>query len=228
MTRGSSSVPTTVLPMPTTAASRRRPPLDPVPQPRHAHGLRVPRRPRCTGRGVPRDRDFGVRQLDGAGGLEPSMRRFPHPVRWLFEALGSERWPIRSSWLGGRVLDPEPYEHPTRCDWTSGSAMLARADVVRQLGGMDESLFFYFEEPDLCLRARDAGWATMHLPSLTIVHYGGNQGVERERWALRWRTRNGSTCGSTCRGSGDPGDRSARDGVHAARRGRPQARSGGP
>ena len=126
--------------------------------------------------GYPETGIFGVRQLDGAGALEPSMRRFPHPVRWFFEALGSERWPIRSSWLGERVLDPEPYERPTHCDWTSGSAMLARADVVRQLGGMDESLFFYFEEPDLCLRALDAGWATMHLPSLTIVHYGGNQG----------------------------------------------------
>ena len=126
--------------------------------------------------GYPETGIFGVRQLGGEGDLEPSMRRFPHPVRWFFEALGSERWPIRSSWLGERVLDPEKYESPTPCDWTSGSAMLARADVVRQLGGMDESFFLYFEEPDLSLRARDTGWATMHLPTLTIVHYGGNQG----------------------------------------------------
>jgi len=111
---------------------------------------------RCTDRGVPRDRDFGVRQLDDAGGLEPSERRPSHPVRWFLEASGSERWPIHLSWLGERVLDPEPYERPTHCDWTSGPAMSARADVVRQLGGMDESLFFYVEEPDVSLRARRA------------------------------------------------------------------------
>ena len=52
--------------------------------------------------------------------------------------------------------------------------MLARADVFANSEEWT-SRSFYFEEPDLCLRARDAGWATMHLPSLTIVHYGGNQ-----------------------------------------------------
>jgi N-acetylglucosaminyl-diphospho-decaprenol L-rhamnosyltransferase len=118
---------------------------------------------------------FGVRQVNGDGCLEPSMRRFPHPLRWLGEAAGSEHWPVRGSWLGERVLDENLYERPTQCDWTSGSAMLVRSEVVRLIGGMDESFFLYFEEPDLSLRALRASWRTMHLPALTVVHYGGNQ-----------------------------------------------------
>ena len=125
--------------------------------------------------GYPGTGIFGVRQVSGTGGLEPSMRRFPHPVRWLFEAVGSERWPVRGAWLGERVLDESLYSRPARCNWTSGSAMLVRSEVVRLIGEMDESFFLYFEEPDLSLRALRAGWGTMHLPALTVIHYGGNQ-----------------------------------------------------
>ena len=53
--------------------------------------------------------------------------------------------------------------------------MLVRAEVLRATGGMDESFFLFSEEPDLSLRALRAGWTTMHLPALTVVHYGGNE-----------------------------------------------------
>jgi len=121
----------------------------------------------------------GVRQLNGDGALEWSIRRSPSPVRWLSEALGSESWPWRQrSWAGERVLDPTSYTREGRIDWTSGSCMLARAAVVRRLGGMDERFFLYSEEPDLSLRARKQGWETWHLPTMTIVHYGGNEGSD--------------------------------------------------
>ena len=118
---------------------------------------------------------FGVRQVGGDRRIEPSMRRFPHPVRWLCEALGSERWPVRGAWTGERVLESGRYEHVGACDWTSGSAMLVRAEPLQVLRGMDEAFFLYCEEPDLSLRALRGGWRTMHLPVLTVVHYGGNE-----------------------------------------------------
>ena len=118
---------------------------------------------------------FGVRQVNGQGQLEPSMRRFPHPARWFLEALGSERWARDGRWSGQRVREWGTYDSFARCDWTSGSAMLVRAEVLRSTGGMDESFFLFSEEPDLSLRALRAGWTTMHLPVLTVVHYGGNE-----------------------------------------------------
>lgn len=121
----------------------------------------------------------GVRQLSADGELEWSIRRSPSPIRWLSEALGSESLPWRlRSWAGERVLDAACYAHETRIDWTSGSCMLARTDVVRRIGGMDERFFLYSEEPDLSLRASKLDWETWHLPTLTIVHYGGNEGSD--------------------------------------------------
>jgi GT2 family glycosyltransferase len=133
---------------------------------------------------------FGVKQVSGEGRIEPSMRRFPQPLRWLFEALGSERWGVDASWLGERILDPARYERPAQCDWTSGSAMLVRRETFQATNGMDERFFLYCEEPDLSLRALQAGWSTQYLPSITIVHYGGNESSSSNLAAqLAWARR---------------------------------------
>jgi len=117
----------------------------------------------------------GVKQIDSKGGLLLTIRRFPSVTRTLFEALGSERWPFRATWLGERELDHERYSSEVRCDWTVGSFMLARREAIDASGFMDERFFLYREEPDLCWRMRQAGWETRHLPSMTIVHHGGER-----------------------------------------------------
>ena len=42
---------------------------------------------------------------------------------------------------------------------------------------MDERFFIYCEEPDLCLRIKQAGWEVRHLPPMTIIHHAGKGGV---------------------------------------------------
>jgi GT2 family glycosyltransferase len=117
----------------------------------------------------------GVRQLSPDGSVFPTIRRFPNAARSLFEALGSERWPLRASWLGERELDPDVYERDVPCDWTTGSFMLVRASALRSAGFLDERFFLYCEETDLCLRLIRAGWEVRHLPSLTILHHADKE-----------------------------------------------------
>ena len=114
----------------------------------------------------------GVRQLTPDGTVFPTIRRFPSASRSLFEALGSERFPFRASWLGERELDPDVYERDVECDWTSGSFMLARREALQSAGFLDERFFLYSEETDLCFRIKQAGWEIRHLPSFTILHHG--------------------------------------------------------
>jgi N-acetylglucosaminyl-diphospho-decaprenol L-rhamnosyltransferase len=118
----------------------------------------------------------GVRQLTSDGQVFPTIRRFPNAIRSLFEALGSERFPFRASWLGERELDLRVYERDVACDWTSGSFMLARREALQSAGFMDERFFLYCEETDLCLRIRQAGWDIRHLPYLTILHHANKAG----------------------------------------------------
>ena len=78
----------------------------------------------------------GVKQITADGELFPTIRRFPNAIRAASEALGSERYPIRSSWMGERELDLTRYELEVSCDWTSGSFMLARREALDRRGDL--------------------------------------------------------------------------------------------
>jgi N-acetylglucosaminyl-diphospho-decaprenol L-rhamnosyltransferase len=60
-------------------------------------------------------------------------------------------------------------------EWVQGCLLLIRAACAEEIGGFWSELFAYYEEVDLCLRARDAGWrvgvasnALAHEPGRTV------------------------------------------------------------
>jgi len=57
--------------------------------------------------------------------------------------------------------------------WISGAAMVIRKEIFDALGGFDERFFLYFEDVDLCRRARDLGKKILYVPSVRIIHHGG-------------------------------------------------------
>jgi N-acetylglucosaminyl-diphospho-decaprenol L-rhamnosyltransferase len=62
---------------------------------------------------------------------------------------------------------------PTEVDWVSGTCMLIRRQALEEIGPMDECFFMYFEDADLCRRAREAGWLVYYLPQVEVLHYSG-------------------------------------------------------
>lgn len=57
-------------------------------------------------------------------------------------------------------------------DWLAGASMMMREDVIRIVGGFDETFFLYFEETDLCRRAAEAGWPTHFVKESRVEHIG--------------------------------------------------------
>ena len=58
-------------------------------------------------------------------------------------------------------------------DWVSGACLLLRRQALQHVGGFDETFFMYFEDVDLCLRLRQAGWQVWYHPQVGITHLGG-------------------------------------------------------
>jgi GT2 family glycosyltransferase len=121
---------------------------------------------------------LGVKQLASDGSLYPTARRFPSAGRALAEAFTAERWPLRPASLGERELDLRKYENELECDWVTGAYMLIRREALLGAGLLDERLFLFSDEPDLCLRVKRGGWKVVHSPAMTIVHHAGKAGIK--------------------------------------------------
>jgi N-acetylglucosaminyl-diphospho-decaprenol L-rhamnosyltransferase len=67
------------------------------------------------------------------------------------------------------VVPPTPAS-ATRVDWVSGASVILRRAMLDQIGLLDDGLYTYFDDIDICLRARRAGWETWFVPESRIVH----------------------------------------------------------
>lgn len=101
----------------------------------------------------------------------------PHVTAFRFPSIQSE---IEGSLRLGvvtRLL--REYEVPigipestSEVDWLAGASMMVRRRVLEQVGLFDESFFLYFEETDLCRRARRVGYRIVYVKESSVAHIG--------------------------------------------------------
>jgi N-acetylglucosaminyl-diphospho-decaprenol L-rhamnosyltransferase len=72
-----------------------------------------------------------------------------------------------------RRLQPWRATEPQAVGWAIAACIVARTDLLRRLGPFDESIFLFYEDLDLCLRAADAGVPTLLRPAVALRHIGG-------------------------------------------------------
>ena len=51
--------------------------------------------------------------------------------------------------------------------------MILRKTMLDEIGLLDEGLYTYFDDIDICLRAHRAGWSTWYVPESKIIHLEG-------------------------------------------------------
>lgn len=122
---------------------------------------------------------LGPRIVDEHGHVQVSTWNAHRPRHYLLQALGL-----------GRLLPhpPPPGDRPSAVECTSGCVFLIRRQTLQRTGGMDERFFMYYEEADLCARARADGWQVLHLPAQSFVHAGGlSAGQAARRTFLAFR-----------------------------------------
>ncbi|MGE0708216.1 MAG: glycosyltransferase family 2 protein [Planctomycetota bacterium] len=120
---------------------------------------------------------------DGAPQL--SAFRFPSPLSELLEAARTGLlarhqvpvWPESRAEQGGDI------------DWLSFAAVLIRARLLEEVGLLDDGFFMYYEDVELCRRARRAGWRLALEPQARVAHVGGasSRGRGASERRARWR-----------------------------------------
>ncbi|HET8568504.1 MAG TPA: glycosyltransferase family 2 protein [Candidatus Limnocylindria bacterium] len=64
-------------------------------------------------------------------------------------------------------------------DWVSSACMLVRRAAIDAVGPLDERLFVYMDDVDLCQRLRDGGWRVQYVPDAQAIHHMGQSTKRR-------------------------------------------------
>ena len=78
----------------------------------------------------------------------------------------------------GRVFDVVEQDHgqydePAKVHWATGAALLVRARIYKEVGGLDARFFAHQEEIEMCWRMRICGYQIYCLPQSKVYHVGG-------------------------------------------------------
>jgi len=61
--------------------------------------------------------------------------------------------------------------------WLNGHFLMVRAQVIEEVGVLDEHFYTFQCEADWCLRIRRAGWKVAYVPDVEVMHIGGAHSV---------------------------------------------------
>lgn len=113
----------------------------------------------------------GGKLISPNGQLQASCYRF---YRWA--TIVYRRTALGKTRRGRQEVDRflmKDFDHTTvaEVDWLQGACLLARAQAVEEVGGMDQRFFMYFEDVDWSRRFWQAGWRVAYVPQAVFSHY---------------------------------------------------------
>lgn len=91
---------------------------------------------------------------------------------------------IEREMMPRRRSDPLP-EGDLCASFLSGAVMLLRKRALDEIGGFDPAIFLFYEDDDLCLRLRRAGWALVLVADAFAHHAIGESNLWN--WESHWR-----------------------------------------
>lgn len=131
---------------------------------------------------------LGPRILNDDRSVQLSAHDFPRLDHDAVVLLEVKHWPVVGDLArryARRVYAPDRQE-TREVDWVVGACLLLRREALEEIGLLDERYFFFFEEPDLCMRLRQRNWSTVFLASSEIVHRGGQSRARVPAASLIW------------------------------------------
>lgn len=113
--------------------------------------------------------------LNGAGGIEDSVRRFPTIASLARRVLFKQRVP-----------DYEWKTQPIDVDWSAGMFVVFRRESYQEVRGFDYQRFFmYMEDVDICRRLKETGYRVVLQPAVSVIH-DAQRASRRSFKHMRW------------------------------------------
>jgi GT2 family glycosyltransferase len=95
------------------------------------------------------------------------------PQTHIFEQLGLASLFPQSSLFGKELLSFWDHADSRAVDILSGAFMMFRRECLDEIGLFDEAFGSFFEDVDICYRAKMAGWQVLYFADTQITHLSG-------------------------------------------------------
>jgi len=122
----------------------------------------------------------GGKIISPEGRLEPSARRFPSALSKLLTMSGLRGTFAHSPIVNYHEFGGFAHDKPMEVDWVPGTFTIVRKKMLDEIGYFDERFYIYYEETDLCMRAKKAGWTIYFIPDAEVMHIGGASSKTRK------------------------------------------------
>jgi GT2 family glycosyltransferase len=118
---------------------------------------------------------MGPRVLEEDGSVQGSARAFPTPLTSMFgrNSFLTKLFPKNSLTRKNLINFGHCSSTPIEVDWVSGACMVIRKKAIDRVGQLDDKIFMYWEDADICKRVTDAGWKVVYFPMAEIKHFTG-------------------------------------------------------
>jgi GT2 family glycosyltransferase len=112
----------------------------------------------------------GPKLLNTDGTLQRNGARFPSVLREFLGVTGLRRIAMRRYELAlgyGR----EDFDQLFEVDQVSGACVMAREEVLKNVGALDDRFFMFYEEIEWQHRIKGAGWKVYYVPDAVVTHH---------------------------------------------------------
>ncbi len=86
---------------------------------------------------------------------------------------GSHHPTVEDRYPGSHYTCGEVDDLPGDIAWILGAALVARREVIAEVGGFDERFFLYAEDIDLCMEIRKRNWLLGYIANAKVLHLEG-------------------------------------------------------
>jgi GT2 family glycosyltransferase len=133
----------------------------------------------------------------GLGGVQPRILQLEGGAGGDPDPAGARLYSAGMALLAdGRAVESGAGEHQSpayrerrEIFGLCGAACLLRRELFDQLGGYDENYFAFYEDVDLNVRARIAGWRFEYVPEAVVWHLGNATWQAQARKPSAWNAR---------------------------------------
>jgi hypothetical protein len=137
----------------------------------------------------------GCKVLNDDGTLQPSYFGFPTLIkeighllridrmRWLYNVLKSSN--MIKKMARTNLSASAPASSVVEVDYLLGACLMIKASVIEEVGPLDDNIFMYIEDTEICFRMKSNGYGIYYIPHGEITHFGGKSSATEDHRMLK-------------------------------------------